>query len=128
MTARARLVSLATAVPPHILPQKDVGERAQEVFADRIEAFDRLAGIFDATGIVKRHAVRPMDWYCEPRGWPERMQAFLEGGEALFAQAASRALADAGLHGGDVDTIVTVAHRHRPPSLEVRLASDGLSR
>jgi alkylresorcinol/alkylpyrone synthase len=123
MTARAKLLSLATAVPPHILLQKDVAARANEVFADRIDEFERFAGIFDATGIVKRHGVRPIDWYCEPRGWPDRTDVFLEAAEALFVDAASRALVSAGLAGGDVDTIVTVCSTGiATPSLEMRVA------
>ena len=57
--------------------------------------YERFASIFSNTGIVKRHGVKPFDWYLEPRGWPERTEAFLEGAEALFVDVAGKALANA---------------------------------
>jgi len=67
--------------------------------------------------------VLPTEWYVEPRGWPERTRAYLEGAEALFAAAAGRALALAGCSATDVDTVVTVSSTGiATPSLEARVA------
>src|SRR4051794_29530013 len=78
---------------------------------------------FSNTGIVKRHGVKPFEWYLEPRGWPERTAAFLEGAEALFVDVAEKALADAQLTAGDIDTVVTVCSTGiATPSLEARVA------
>ena len=122
MPALAHLLSLATAVPPHVLWQRDVAGAAAAVFAGRYDDFDRLARVFDTTGIVKRHAVRPMEWYMQPRGWPERTAAYLEGAQDLFVEAAGQALAEAGLEAGDVDTVVTVSSTGiATPSLEARV-------
>src|ERR1700740_377225 len=104
----AALVSLATSVPPHPFLQKDVQAAAWDVLGSRFPDFERFSSIFANTGIVKRHGVKPFDWYLEPRGWPERTKAFLEGAEALFVDAAGKALANAQLSGRDIDTIVTV--------------------
>jgi alkylresorcinol/alkylpyrone synthase len=84
----AALVSLATAVPPNVFLQKDVLAAAWEVFGPRLPQFETLSSIFSNTGIVKRHGVKPFDWYLERRGWPERTKAFLEGAEALSAPPA----------------------------------------
>ncbi len=122
MPSRAHLLSLATAVPPHVLLQRDVAGAAAAVFAGRYDDFDRLAKVFDTTGIVKRHAVRPMDWYMQPRGWPERTPAYLEGAQDLFVEAAGRALTEAGLAAHEVDTVVTVSSTGiATPSLEARV-------
>src|SRR5687768_18041614 len=119
MAARAHLISLATAVPPHILWQRDVAAAAQRMFGDRYDEFGRLAKVFDTTGIVKRHGVRPIEWYVEPRGWPERTAAYLEGAQDLFVEAAGAALGKAGLTARDVDTVVTVSSTGiATPSLE----------
>src|SRR5665213_1958257 len=99
------LVSLATSVPPHVFLQKDVLAAAWEVFGPRLPEFETLSSIFSNTGIVKRHAVKPFDWYLAPRGWPERTKAFLEGAEALFVDAAGKALASADLTAADIDTV-----------------------
>src|ERR1700736_914338 len=119
----AALLSLATSVPPHTFLQKDVLAAAWDVFGSRFPDYDRFASIFANTGIVKRHGVRPFEWYLEPRGWPERTEAFLEGAEALFVDVAEKALASAHLAGGDIDTVVTVCSSGiATPSLEARVA------
>src|SRR5580698_1412363 len=118
----AALISLATAVPPNVFLQKDVLAAAWEVFGPRLPQFETLSSIFTNTGIVKRHGVRPFDWYLERRGWPERTEAFLEGAEALFVDAAQKALASANLDGGDIDTVVTICSTGiATPSLDARV-------
>src|ERR1700761_34612 len=104
----AALVSLATSVPPHTFLQKDVLAAAWDVFGSRFPDYERFASIFANTGIVKRHGVKPFEWYLEPRGWPERTAAFIEGAEALFIDAAEKALAQAQLSASEVDTVVTI--------------------
>src|SRR3954463_3751861 len=79
MAERAHLLSLATALPPHLLWQRDVAAKAHAVFGPYFEDFERLAGMFTTSGIEKRHGVKPLDWYLDPRGWPERTQAYLRG-------------------------------------------------
>ncbi|HTE95964.1 MAG TPA: type III polyketide synthase, partial [Bradyrhizobium sp.] len=119
----AALVSLATSVPPHVFLQKDVLAATWDSLRERLPEFERYASIFSNTGIIKRHAVKPFDWYLEPRGWPERTEAFLEGAEALFVDVAQKALASAHLAGSDIDTVVTVCSTGiATPSLEARVA------
>src|SRR6202521_6244143 len=121
--SKAAMVSLATSVPPNVLLQKDVLAAAWDGFGARFPEFERFSSIFSNTGIIKRHAVKPFDWYLEPRGWPERTEAFLEGAEALFVDVAQKALASAHLGGGDIDTVVTVCSTGiATPSLEARVA------
>jgi alkylresorcinol/alkylpyrone synthase len=62
-----------------------------------------------------------MDWYLQPRGWPERTEAYLAGATELFVQAAQGALDEAGLTGPEVDVIVTVSSTGiATPGLEAR--------
>src|SRR4051812_34449809 len=120
---KAALVSLATSVPPHVFLQKDVLAAAWDVFGPRFPEFDRFSSIFSNTGIIKRHAVKPFDWYLESRGWPERTAAFLSGAEELFVEVAEKALADAHLTGAEIDTVVTVCSTGiATPSLEARVS------
>lgn len=119
----AALLSLATAVPRHVLLQKDVLAAAWDVFGSRFPDYERFASIFNNTGIVKRYGVKPFDWYLQQRGWPERTQAFLEGAEALFLEAAGKALMSASLRPADIDTVVTVCSTGiATPSLDARVA------
>jgi alkylresorcinol/alkylpyrone synthase len=119
----AALVSLATSVPPNVFLQKDVLAAAWDELGPRFPEFATFSSIFANTGIVKRHGVKPFDWYLKPRGWPERTEAFLEGAEALFVDVARKALATAHLGGADIDTVVTVCSTGiATPSLEARVA------
>src|SRR4051794_10160413 len=115
------LLSLATAVPPHVLRQAEVTDVVTQFFAETFgEA--RLRQVFASTGISKRHAARPMEWYLVPRGWPERTEAYLDVAGELFAEAATKALDAAGVQPGEVDTIVTASSTGlATPSLEARI-------
>ncbi len=106
---RAGLLALATANPPHTLKQADVAHAVQSIFADAFRDSDRLAGVFASTGIRRRYAARPLDWYLEPHGWPERMAVYTETAAALYIEVANRALAEAGCAAEDVDAVVTVS-------------------
>lgn len=124
MHSPARLLSVATASPPFTFRQTDVAAVAAEMFSSRYGDFERLSKVFATSGIDTRQAVRPMDWYGQPLGWPERTAAFVEGGQALFIAAADRALAEAGLAGADVDAVVTVSSTGvATPSLEARVSA-----
>lgn len=119
----AALVSMATAVPPHLFHQGQVLQAARNLLADRYPEFETLSSLFANTGIQHRHGVKPIEWYLERRGWPERTQAFLEGAEALFIEAAGKAIARADLTGSDIDTVVTVCSTGiATPTLEARVA------
>ena len=123
MGQSAKLVSLATSVPPHVLHQSDVASAARRGFAGRYDDFERMARVFKSSGIRQRHAVRPIDWYLSPLGWPERTSAYLEGACQLFVDAAIGALDAAELDAAEVDTIVTISSTGvATPSLEARVA------
>ena len=111
-----RLLGLAPALAPFTLDQDDVVRRARIIFGHRMSDFERLAKLFENTGIARRQAVRPAEWYHEPRGWPERTETYLETGTALFTQAARKALERAGLEGrGRRHHRHRLLHRHRHP-------------
>ncbi|WP_091738504.1 type III polyketide synthase [Phenylobacterium immobile] len=115
------ILSLATASPPHQLPQAEVAAVARGLFQHVFPQYDRMAKVFDTAGVRTRQAAMPMDWYLTPRSWPERTEAYLQGATELFVAAASKALDEASLTGGEVDIIVTVSSTGvATPSLEAR--------
>jgi alkylresorcinol/alkylpyrone synthase len=123
MIPPAKLVSIATAVPEHILEQSDAAKAAHVGFAGRYGDFERLGSVFTNSGIRRRYTVRPLDWYFEPLGWPERNKAYLDGATSLFIDAAKKALDAAGLAAAEVDTVVTISSTGiATPSLEARAA------
>jgi alkylresorcinol/alkylpyrone synthase len=123
MNQTAALVSLATSVPPHQFHQAQILEAARSVMADRYPQFETLSSLFANTGIRHRYGVKPIEWYLEPRGWPERTAAFLEGAERLFVDVARTAIERADLSPAEIDTVVTVCSTGiATPTLEARVA------
>jgi alkylresorcinol/alkylpyrone synthase len=123
MKHTAALVSLATSVPPHVFHQKQILEAARDVVGDRYPQFEALSSLFANTGILHRYGVKPIEWYLEQRGWPERTRAFLEGAESLFIDVASKAIVRADLTAAEIDTVVTVCSTGiATPTLEARVA------
>ena len=122
MGAMASLLSLATAVPPHVIEQsaaKAIGRRA---FRGKAALFEKLSSVFDNAAIDRRHLVAPLDWYELAHGWAERNALYLEASEQLFVTAARDAIAKAGLKPSDIDGIVTVSTTGiATPSLEARV-------
>lgn len=116
------LLSLATAVPPHVVEQQEAKVGAREAFGGNKALFDRLAGVFDNAGIARRHIVAPLDWYMSGHGWHDRNAVYLEASESLFAEAASAAIEKAGLKPDQIDGVVTVSTTGiATPSLEARV-------
>src|SRR5438094_5913444 len=103
------LLSLATAVPPHVVEQAEAKERAREAFGGKKALFDRLSGVFDNAGIARRHIVAPPDWYMSPHGWHDRNDVYLKAAEQLFIDAAVAAIGKAGLQPHDIDGVVAVS-------------------
>jgi len=119
----AALLGLGTAVPSHHLDQQDIASIVRDLFAERYPDFERLAPVFKTAGIAKRHMIQPPEWYMQPRDWTERTEAYLRGAEALFIDAAEKALDNAGLKASEIDSIVTVSSTGiATPSLEARVA------
>ncbi|HEY0627118.1 MAG TPA: 3-oxoacyl-[acyl-carrier-protein] synthase III C-terminal domain-containing protein [Allosphingosinicella sp.] len=117
------LLSLATAVPPHLLHQKEAKEIAARLFGRRAGHFDRLAPVFDNAGIETRHLVMPLEWYEGDHRWKARNDVYLAAAEGLYVEAAEKALAAAGIAADEVDGLVTVSTTGiATPSLEARAA------
>lgn len=116
------LLSLATAVPPHILQQEEAKALARTLFGHRMRLFEQLEPVFDNAGIARRHIVRPVEWYHGDHGWKARNHVYLEAAEALYVEAARGALDRAGIEAGEVDCLVTVSTTGiATPSLEARV-------
>ena len=116
------LLSLATAVPPHVIEQGEAKVRAREAFGGKKALFDRLSGVFDNAGIAQRHIVAPQDWYMIGHGWHDRNAVYLEAAESLFVEAAGAAIEKAGLAPDQIDGVVAVSTTGiATPSLDARV-------
>lgn len=122
MPETAKLISIGTALPPHVIDQRDAAVAAHGAFASRFGDFDRLAKVFESAGIKRRYGVRPLDWYLETSGWSQRNLAYIDGASRLFLEAAGKALKAADLSASQVDIVVTVSSTGiATPSLDARV-------
>ncbi len=116
------LLSLATAVPPHVVVQEDAKSLARKAWGGRPNLFEKLSTVFDNAGIAKRHLVAPPEWYERPHGWQDRNTIYLEAAENLFERVAASAIEKAGLAATDINGVVTVSTTGiATPSLEARV-------
>ncbi len=105
----SRLISLATAVPSHVLRQDDIREAGRSVFGASKERFERLLPVYANAGIETRYSCVPLEWYLEPHGWRDRSLLYVEHATDLLERATRACLARAGLSVQDVDAIVAVS-------------------
>ena len=92
------------------------------MFRGRAALFDRLAGTFDNAGIAERATVAPIEWYGLAHGWEERNALYLGAAQAMFDEAATGALAKAGLSPADIDGVVFISTTGiATPSIEARM-------
>ena len=121
MSPQPRILSLATASPPYTIDQDIAAETAARMFQGKVFRNVDLKAIFANTGIKTRRTARPLEWYVENQGWPQRNAAYLEAAGDLFVQAAEKAIAASGVAAGDIGTVVTISSTGvATPSLEAR--------
>ncbi len=122
---RAKLLSLATAVPEHELRTEQVMIEAAKIFGGRESDFDRMMPVYANTGINMRYSICPYEWFHEEQGWPERSEAFVAGASHLFGVVAARALEQAGLAADQIDSIVMISSTGiATPTIEARVMND----
>ncbi len=122
---RAKLLSLATAVPRHELRTEEVMVEAAKIFGGRQEDFDRMMPVYANTGINMRYSACSYDWFRAEQGWTERSAAFVTGASHLFGVVSGRALELAGLEADQIDTIVMISSTGiATPTIEARVMSE----
>jgi alkylresorcinol/alkylpyrone synthase len=103
-----RLLSLATALPPHALDQDAVVRRVATLFAEA-PALARLLPVFANSGIRQRFSCVPIDWYDRPHGWAERSRVYRQSALDLLETTTERLLDHARIDKTAIDAIVTVS-------------------
>jgi alkylresorcinol/alkylpyrone synthase len=118
----ARLVSLATAVPPFVLRQEEVRAEAQVLFRERGDRISRMLPVYDNAGVETRYSCVPLEWYRSTGGWKNRNALFIEHAVELLRRAARDCLTRAQVPAERVDTIVAVSTSGiAAPSLDARV-------
>lgn len=115
------ILSLATAVPCYVIEQAEVAALAPKVFPEMFERYPVMLDIFQNSGIERRRAVRPIEWYLSSRDWRDRSEVFHTDGLALFESVAQAAIEKAQIDPRDIDLVVTICSSGvATPSLEAR--------
>jgi len=119
---KVRLVTIATAVPEHVMDQTAAAELSRRFFAARMPAYDRLSRVFVTTGVDRRYMVVPTTWFSEEHGWEDRTRAYTAGAADLFERVVRSALDRASLRADQVDTVVFISSTGiSTPSIDARM-------
>jgi len=117
-----RIIAVGTALPPHVIGQKDAKQFARNIFGEAIGDIDRLIGIFDNAEIESRHFCMPLDWFATTRSFKEKNDLYIEHAIDLSSQAIERCLRKGGLRHEDIDYLLFVSTTGlSTPSIDAQL-------
>jgi alkylresorcinol/alkylpyrone synthase len=121
---RPRIAAVATAVPPHRVPQEEAREEARRAFAD-LPGIERLIRVFDGAGVEARHLAHPKEYYLSPRPFGERNRDYIRVARELGGRAVRDALERSGLDPERVGAFLfTTTTGLATPSLDALLAEE----
>ena len=107
--ANPSILSVATATPPHRIPQPVAKDFARAMFSDVYKDIDRLLPIFDHSGVDHRNFCVPAEWFHEEHSFSEKNDLYVESALDLSEKAARRALDKAGADPSDVAAVFFVS-------------------
>ena len=119
-----RITAVATALPPHRVPQTAVREALARVCGDD-PAIGRRLPLFERTGVDTRYFVKPLAWYADGPSFETRNRVFAEEGVRLAVEATRSCLRRAAIEPTAVDFILWVTTTGlMTPSLDARLQTE----
>ncbi len=107
--ANPSILSVATATPPHRIPQPVAKDFARAMFSDVYRDIDRLLPIFDHSGVGNRNFCVPAEWFYEDHSFSEKNDLYVESALDLSEKAARRALDKARADPADVAAVFFVS-------------------
>jgi alkylresorcinol/alkylpyrone synthase len=117
-----KILSVATALPPHRVGQGEAKRFARGMFAEAHKDIERLIPIFNNVHVDNRYFCVPVEWFEEDHSFPEKNALYGEHALNLSEKAARRALDRAGADPEDVGAIFFVSTTGlSTPSLDSKL-------
>ncbi len=119
-----RVLSVATALPPHRIGQEEAKDFARTMFAGEaaLGGFERLLPVFDNVHVEGRNFCVPREWFEEPHTLTERNALYVENALALSEKAARRAMDRAGASSEEIGAIFFVSTTgFSTPSIDSKL-------
>ena len=122
--APPRIVSLATAVPSHRIPQTEAVEFFKRFF-DGPAQRKQLREVYLNAEIDTRYATAPVHWYEQTHDFEQKNNLYIDSAVGLLKKVAVECLAAANLECSDIDMIVTVSTTGIAlPALDARLMEE----
>ena len=103
------VLAVATASPPHRLPQPELRAFARRFFADDFPQLDRLLTAFDHSGIDERQMASPLAWYDTKHSFAEKNEVYRHCALDMSARAAREALERSGVAADELAALVFVS-------------------
>jgi alkylresorcinol/alkylpyrone synthase len=118
-----RIDAVGTALPVHVLEQKDVKQFAHDMFGEAFQGeIDRLLPVFDNSEIERRHFCMPLEWFAGGRSFEEKNDLYIENAIELATGAIDRCLERGEIAHKDIDYIIFVSTTGlATPSIDARL-------
>jgi alkylresorcinol/alkylpyrone synthase len=117
-----RVISAATALPPHRYDQAEITAAVVRMLGVSGPRRALLERFHTASGVKSRHLALPLDRYATLDGFGAANDAFLRFAVNSGARAIEQALGRAGLRARDVDVLMTVSVTGiGAPSVDARL-------
>ncbi len=92
MSGNPKVLSVATALPPHRIGQAEVKTFARSMFSGAYRDIERLTPIFDNVHVENRNFCVPLEWFDEDHTFPEKNDLYIEHALDLSAKAARRTI------------------------------------
>ena len=125
-----RIVTTATAYPPHYFLQEEVIAALKTYWDKGLENAAVLERLHSRTGVQGRYFCRPLEEYTALDTWGKSNDVWIETAEQLGEQAIGCVLSKAGVDGGQIGALFFVSVTGiSSPSIDARLVNRmGLSR
>lgn len=118
----ARIVSLATAVPPHRFAQESAVKRWDTLLPNSSSLISGLtAGIRNSCGVNAQYSSNPIDWFSKPHGYADYNDRFIDSSVDLLADAGERCLGLAGVTAEAVDIVIFVSSWGLSACVDIRI-------
>ena len=104
-----RIVSAASAFPPHYYSQEVLLAALQEYWGERIENPDVIRRLHRHVNVDGRFLSLPKEQYLQMKSWGEANRHWIRTAKELGEKAISAALHDAGLHARNLSAFIFVS-------------------
>lgn len=118
------ILAVATATPPHRIPQPEAKRLARGHFEGKISNIEKYLTVFDHSLVGERHFCVERAWFFRDGGLGETNRLYLEWAEKLAVEAAEACLSKADVGPAEIDYLVFASSTGiATPSLDTGVVS-----